>query len=88
MPVSVSACMCMHVFVGISVSVYMYILICKNVYVSESESLWGCPHGVMVKVIYCEIVLSEFVLQSRYYVHVRANTHVKGTNPLILPVMV
>ena len=34
----------------------------------------GCPRGVMVKVMDCEIVVSEFKLQSRYYVHFRANT--------------
>ena len=45
----------------------------------------GCPHGVMVKAIDCGIVVREFVLQSRYYVHIRANTLGKGMNPLILP---
>ena len=47
----------------------------------------GCPRGVMVKVIDCRIVVSKFVLQSRYYVHLRANTLGKGMNPLILPTM-
>ena len=46
-----------------------------------------CPRGVMVKAIECGIVVSEFVLQSRYYVHFRANTLGKGMNPLILPAM-
>ena len=46
-----------------------------------------CLRGVMVKAIDCEIVASEFVLQSRYYVHFRANTLGKGMNPLILPAM-
>ena len=45
----------------------------------------GCPRGVMVKVMNCGIVVREFVLQSRYYVHFRANTLGKGMNPLILP---
>ena len=45
------------------------------------------PRGVMVKAIDCEIVVSEFVLQSRYYVHFRANTLGKGMNLLILPAM-
>ena len=45
----------------------------------------GCPRGVMVKAMDCGIVVSEFVLQSRYYVHFRANTLGKGMNPLILP---
>ena len=47
----------------------------------------GCPGGVMVKAIDFGIVVSEFVLQSRYYVHFRANTFGKGMNPLILPAM-
>ena len=33
------------------------------------------------------IVVCEFVLQSRYYVHFRANTLGKGMNPRILPAM-
>ena len=48
---------------------------------------WGCPSGVMVKAMDCGIVISEFVLQSRYYVHFRANTCEKGMKPLILPGM-
>ena len=33
------------------------------------------------------IVLNEFDLQSRYYVHFQANTLAKGVDPLILPAM-
>ena len=58
------------------------------------EVLWlgfikcmGCPCGVMVKAMDCGIVVREFVLQSRYYVHFWANTLGKGMNPLILPAM-
>ena len=43
------------------------------------------PKIVMVKAMNCGIVVREFVLQSRYYVHFRANTLGKGMNPLILP---
>ena len=46
-----------------------------------------CSRGVMVKPMDCGIVVREFVLQSRYYVHFRANTLRKGMNPLILPTM-
>ena len=42
----------------------------------------GCHRRVMVKAMDCEIVVSEFVLQSRYYVHFQANTLGKGMNPL------
>ena len=41
----------------------------------------------MVKVIDCEILLNEFELQSRYYVHFQTNTLGKGVNPLILLAM-
>ena len=51
------------------------------------QTLWGCPRGVMVKAMDCGIVVSEFVLQLRYYVHFLANTLGKGMNPLILPAM-
>ena len=47
----------------------------------------GCPRGVMVKAMDCGIVVSSFILQSRYYVHFQANTLGKGMNPLILPAM-
>ena len=41
----------------------------------------GCPRGVMVKAMDFGIVVSEFVFQSRYYVHFRANTLGKGIEP-------
>ena len=33
----------------------------------------------------CGIVVREFKLQSRYYIHFRTNSIGKGMNPLILP---
>ena len=53
---------------------------------TESGSLW-CPRGVIVKAMDCGIVVSEFVLQSLYYVHFRTNTLGKGMKPLILLAM-
>ena len=47
----------------------------------------GCSCGVMVKAMDCRIVVSEFVFQSRYYVHLWANTHGKDMNHLIVPAM-
>ena len=41
----------------------------------------------MVKTMNCGIVVSDFELQSRYYVHFRTNTLGKGMNSLILPAM-
>ena len=52
-----------------------------------TNMLGGCPRGVMVKAMDYGIVVSEFILQSRYYVYFRANTLGKGMNPLILPAM-
>ena len=55
----------------------------------QKDEVWNFtftpPRGVMVKAMNCGIVVREFVLQSRYYVHFRANTLGKGMNPLILP---
>ena len=41
-----------------------------GIFFSGIEMLFkaGCPHGVIVKAMDCGIVVSEFVLQSRYYV--------------------
>ena len=52
-----------------------------------TNNMGGCPRGVMVKAMDCGIVERVFVLQSRYYVHFRANTLGKGMNLLILPAM-
>ena len=73
-----NVCVCVHVHIY-----YMYV--CVLVY--ECIYVRGCPRGVMVKAMDCGIILSEFVLQSRYYVHFRANTLGKGMNTLILQAM-
>ena len=53
-----------------------------------TESLGEGPFSWwMVKAMDCGIVVSEFELYSRYYVHFRANTLGKCMNPLILPAM-
>ena len=49
------------------------------------QPVWG--RGVMVKAMDYAIVVREFVLQSRYYVHFRVNILGKGMNPLILLAM-
>ena len=56
-------------------------------YIDTKKLRGGCPRGVMVKALDCGIVVREFVLQSRYYVHFRENTIGKGMSPLILPAM-
>ena len=63
---------------------YLFIDIASTSPLTRTE---GCPRGVMVKAMNCGIVVNEFVFQSRYYVHFRANTLGKGMNPLILPAM-
>ena len=52
-----------------------------------SKRAVGCPRDVMAKVMDCRIIVTEFVLQSRYYVHFWVNTLGKGMKPLILPAM-
>ena len=63
-----------------NIYIYIYIL-------SLRKKKGGGPRGVMVKAMDCGIVVSEFELQSSYYVYFRANTLGKGMNPLILPAM-
>ena len=46
-----------------------------------------CLRGVMAKALESGIVVREFELQSRYYVHFRTNTLRKGVNPLNFPSM-
>ena len=47
----------------------------------------GCPCSIMVKALDRGNVVSEFELQSLYYIHFGTNTLGKGMNALILPVM-
>ena len=63
------------------------VIIVGNGIRDQSSNLGGGPHGVMVKAMDCGIVVREFILQSHYYIHFRANTLGKGINPLILPAM-
>ena len=66
---------------------YIYIYIYIKYLKSQNQSTRGCPRDVMVKAMDCGIIVSELVLQSRYYIHFRANTLGKGMKPLILPAM-
>ena len=63
-----------HICIHTHTHIYIYIYIYD-----------GITHGVMVKVMDCRIVVSEFKLPSHYYVHFWSNTLGKGMNPLILP---
>ena len=53
-----------------------------DTYLLNTQQYKGCPRGVMVKVMDCGILGSEFILQSRYHVRFRGNTFGKGMNPL------
>ena len=41
--------------------------------------------GIVVNVLDCDIVISEFEFHSRYYVHHRTNTLKKGMKAFIFP---
>ena len=59
-----------------AISLHLLFLMC-----SSKPCFGRYPHGVMVKGMDCRIVVSEFVLQSMYYVRFRENTLGKGMNP-------
>ena len=76
----------MFIFHFIYLSIYI-IIIMIIITILQSIALAITPRGVMVKTMDCRIVVCELVLQSRYYVHFRANTLGKGMNPFIHPAM-
>ena len=45
------------------------------------------PHGVVGNVLDCDIVVREFELQSRYYIHNRVYTYGEDMNNFIPPVI-
>ena len=56
--------------------------------ISLFTTKWSwCSRGEMVKAMKCGIVVSEFELLSRYYIHFRTNTLGKGMSPFILTAM-
>ena len=65
--------------------IFFYLIFYRFTFITTK--IKGCPRGVMVKAMDCGIVVSEVELQSRYYVHFRANTLGKGMNHLIFPAM-
>ena len=75
----------LYIFIRVHTCTHIQIYVYMHSY--THKHILGCPHGVVVKAMDCGIVVSEFVLQSRYYVHFRANTLGKVMNPLILPSM-
>ena len=56
----------------------------KEMYATQVKRMQclGWARSVMVKAMDCGIVVSEFELQSRYYVHFRTNTLGKVRTPL------
>ena len=51
------------------------------------QQLGGSPHGVMIKMVDCGIVVSEFECRLCYYVNFQISTLGKSMNFLILPAM-
>ena len=66
---------------------YLIVWVMTNHQVKQLRTFWRCPHGVMVKVMDGGIVVSEFELQLRYYIHLQTITLGKSMNLLIPPAM-
>ena len=65
----------------------LFIIKLNNIETLKLKILEWSRCGVMAKVLYVGLELSEFKLQSRYYTHFRTNTLGKGMNRLIPPFM-
>ena len=52
---------------------------------NKSVFSWGRPCDVMALELNCILKVSEFKLQSRYYIHFRTATHGKGIEPHYSP---
>ena len=68
------ACACVHIYI------YMCVCVCVCVTVILAFSC-----AVVANMMNSKIIVSEFELQSRYYVHFVINTLEKGLKPLIPP---
>ena len=49
------------------------------------HKVFGNTYGIVANVLNCDIEVSEFELQLRYYIHFRTNSLEKATNSLIPP---
>ena len=68
------------------VPIFLYLFLSFTIWLCTIESfIVFNPYGVDANVQDCDILTSEFELQSRYYVHFRTNIHGKGVKPLIFP---
>ena len=78
----------------ININAYVYSITYLRVYFCLFMHLYGTASSmkvyfqklmfvisIMVEVLDCRIVVSEFELQLRYYIHFRTNTLGKGMNP-------
>ena len=74
-------------FISISLSIYIYIYILHKPLVLPSEFLYNfinilwVPHGVVVNMLDCNIIVRGFKLQSCYYIHFQTNTHHERHEP-------
>ena len=51
------------------------------------NKIGGNPDDMMVNVLDCDIVVSEFMHQSLYYIHFQIHTLRESMNPFIPPAM-
>ena len=48
------------------------------------KTIWESLRSRVVNVLDCNIVVHEFEIQLRYYIHFWTNTHGKGIGPLVV----
>ena len=54
----------------------------KKISLTPNDIKRGGSHGGVVNVLECDIVVSKFKLQSRFFIPIRTNVFVKGMNSL------
>ena len=62
-------------------------LLIKTQSISSLYMGQGSFYSIVVNILDCDIVASEFEFQLHYYAHIWTNTLRKGMKPLTLPVM-
>ena len=69
---------------SVPITIGIYVTFLFHSFFNSLKRFRRCPRGLLVKVLYCGIVIRKFELLSHYYVSFRTNTLGESINPFIL----